>query len=112
MLSIRLAITQFVVLAFAPVNENGEPAQLDGKPKVTVTDGDAEVREVGDEIFIIPTNTPGKVRLKVTGDGEQGEGVTVIEEEIELEVTPANAVSLGLGFSLRSKSALPPANPQ
>lgn len=107
MLSIRLSIAQVAVLAFSPVDAEGKPAQLDGKPVVTPIEGDATVRTIGDEIFLIPGETPGKAKFKVAGDGEQGEGVTILEEEIELDMTPVNAVSLGLGYSLRSKSSLP-----
>lgn len=88
---------QKVKLTLAPVNDAGQPAQLDGNPTWERTSGDAEIEVADDGLSAtLISGNPGDSTFLLSADADLGEGVQNITDVIQLSVEGARAVSLGL----------------
>lgn len=98
-MNITLTTEQKIRLSLAPVTESGKPANVDGAPKWTVTEGNAtlNVDEDGMSAEIISSDEPGPSTVLVTADADLDEGEErEISETIAVNVTAAEAAGLGL----------------
>lgn len=87
-----------VYLKLSPVTAAGNPAAVDGIPVWETVSGDAtlQVDEDGLGAFAVSGDTIGNSVIKVSVDGDLGEGVRTIEALIDYVVTDAGAAGLGL----------------
>jgi len=116
MINARCNNKQEVVLTVSPVDgePDPQPVKLDADAvKVTVVTGDstASVSQLENgsfEVVLRSADTKGLTTFKLSGDALPGEGVEIIEEDLELEVVGVAAVSLGIAITaVRAKSPLP-----
>lgn len=87
-----------VEVVLAPTTAAGNPANLDGTPEWTVTDGDAtlEVAADGLSAFLVSGNPNTNSKISVTADADLGEGIVSIEDVVDLAVVAASASALGI----------------
>ncbi len=96
-LNIVLTNEQKILVTLAPTTESGNPANLDGEPTWTVTDGDAtvEVQPGGLSAYVV-SGTPGASNIGVTADADLDAGEErMIGDGIAVTVLAAEAASLG-----------------
>lgn len=93
-----------VLIVLNPTTAAGNPAVLDGAPVWTLNGGDAtlEIAEDGMSAYLI-SGSPLQNSINVTGDGDLGEGVVTISEDILYNVVPAQAAALGITSSVEPK---------
>jgi len=79
-----------------PVTANGNPAALDGAVRVTPT-GEGTVEMVSDtSFFVVSGGNPGATTYLVEGDADLGEGIVLLQDSINLNVSGALASNLGI----------------
>jgi len=103
MLSIACTNEEKVTVTANPVTAAGHPASFDGALKVTVTEGDGTVEQ--DPAFpnsfkAVSGDIAGQTKYLVEADVDLGEGVTNIQETVELTVSTAAAASFGLAVGV------------
>lgn len=101
---ITLTDEQKVTLTLNPrtagtsTNPNGNPAQVDGVPQWSVTEGDVTLEAAEDgmsaTVFSGAANVNSKV--SVSADADLGEGVSTIEDVLDVAVVAASASALGI----------------
>jgi len=98
MLELKITNEQKIPVELKPVTAAGKPAELDGKPAVSVVAGDStfEQSEDGKTITLISSDTPGDTQFLIEADADLGEGVETISDIVKLTVEGAKAASLGL----------------
>lgn len=113
MFEVQLTTEQKVLVTLAPETLSGQPAELDGIPKIAVISGDATIEIVDDKnFFIVSGSKPGDSQVLVEADADLGEGVELISGVIKATVIGARAANLGLKIGTPVlKSATPPAPP-
>lgn len=88
-----------VHLALAPIDDDGNPATLDGAITATVTDGTgtAEVQADG-TVFVRPAGAEAgaSCTVKLSGDADLGTGVEPVEDSVTVAWTHLRAKNLGL----------------
>jgi hypothetical protein len=101
-----LTTVQKVVLRVRPVDVKGNPAPVDGVPEWSVSDdalGSLLVDPDGLGAVFLATGPVGACQLNVSADADMGEGFTRISGVLDVEIAPAQAVSLSI-------EAAPPEN--
>lgn len=100
-MNVQLRTTQYVDIGVSPVGPDGEIEPIDGKPVVEVISGDAKASIVeqdgGSVVRIVPSDTPGKSRVRVTGDADLSEGAKPIEGIVDLDAIAPEAVTFNFG---------------
>lgn len=99
MLAIASTNEQKVKVTATPVTSSGNPAQIDGGLQAEVLSGDGTFAAVPGEpnaLFFVSGSAVGQTRYRVFADADLGEGVTIIEDTVEYEVSGAQAASFGL----------------
>jgi hypothetical protein len=98
MLTIAITNEEKVKVTLVPVTATGKPARLDGAPVWTLVSGEATVEPAEDGLsaYLISADTPGTSEVLVEADADLGEGVITLSEAITLEVSGAQAASLGI----------------
>ena len=95
MLQVTSTNEEKVLITLNPVTAAGNPAGVENL-SVTVDSGDATVVEVeANKSFYVVSGTGGLSTFTVTADGDLGEGVVTLTDNIEYFVTAAVASSLG-----------------
>lgn len=91
---------QKLPFSFTPTTPSGGAATLDGPITAEVVSGDAAVEVAADGLsgFIIAGTTVGAVQVKFSGDADLSVGVRSIEELADIDITNAEAATLGLSF--------------
>ena len=85
-----------IFITVNPVTRGGRPASLDGPVRVTPT-GEGTVEQVSDtSFFVVSGDNPGATTYLVEGDADLGEGIILLQDSINLNVSSANASSLGM----------------
>lgn len=95
----KIAITLSPRTRPTSTNPDGIPVSLDGPAEWERVSGEATLGTIsadGLSAELISSDNPGPSQFKVKGDAQIGEGVTEIEEIIDLTVTAAGAATLGL----------------
>lgn len=87
-----------VQVTLSPTTAAGNPANVDGAPTWTVTEGDATVEVAADGLsaYLISGAADVNSKIEVTADADLGEGIVNITDSIDLAVVPASASALGL----------------
>lgn len=98
MAAVTITNEQKILITLNPTTEAGNPAGIEsGSLRLEVLEGDATTEQVGDNSFYAISGEANTLsRIKVTADGDKGEGVVTLEEELILTVIEPNAASLGL----------------
>jgi len=85
-----------ILVTVNPVTSGGKPASLDGPVRVTPT-GTGTVEMVSDvSFFVVSGDDPSATTYLVEGDADLGEGIILLQDSINLNVSSANASNLGL----------------
>lgn len=90
----NLKITQKLPLSIEIKDKFGNPAQVDGAPKWSVTApelADLEVAEDGMSAKLAPKGTIGSLTVQVSADADLGEGVKAIIGELPVNLLPGEA---------------------
>lgn len=98
---ITLTTEQKVRATITPKTQSGNPAQLDGKPNVSVPSGDATIANVSDDglsFDIVSPDAPGQSQVLVEADADLGSGVETISDIITVNIVGARAANLGLSL--------------
>lgn len=99
MLNIACTNEEKVPVTATPVTASGKPAKFDGALRVTVQSGDGTMEQdaATPNVFnAVSGDAPGTTVYLVEGDADLGEGTTLIQDTVTLEVAGANAASFGL----------------
>lgn len=98
MLSVSFTTEQKIRIVLNPGTATDKPAQVDGAPKWTVTDGicTLDVAADGLSAFIVSGDTAGISHITIDADADLGPGITDISDIVEATVTGAQAAKLGL----------------
>ena len=98
MASAACSTEEKVPCQLSPTSASGRPAQIQaGTLAVEVVSGGGTVELVDDlNFFVVSGDLPGSTQYTVKADADLGEGVVEISDVIDLEVSGANAVNLGL----------------
>lgn len=92
---------QKVPVTLTPKTASGRPAQIqEGSLQVVVNSGTGTV-EMGPgplDFFLVSGDLPGATQYAVSADADLGEGVVPLTDIIDLEVSGAQAESLGLSI--------------
>jgi hypothetical protein len=94
-----LKTTQKSLLTLHPEDIKHNPAVLDGAPKWSTSDESVvtlEVAEDGLSATVVATGVVGTAQVNVVADSRIGEEVNEIAEVLDVQVLPAEAVSLGI----------------
>lgn len=97
-LDITITNEQKVLVTVSPMTAGGRPAQIDGVPSVSVQTGASTVETTSNPnaFYLISSDNPGDSIFLVQCDADLGEGVQTIADTINLHVSGAAAVNLGL----------------
>ena len=103
MVATTITNEQKIKITLNPLTAAGNPAQIEaGTLQVEVLEGDGTAETIEGEpnsFYAISGSSTGTItRIKVTADGDLGEGVSTLEDEVLMTVIPANASSLGLAL--------------
>lgn len=96
---ITLTTEQKVRATLAPKTATGKPAQLDGKPTITVPSGSATIANVSDDglsFDIVSPDVPETSQVLVEADADLGSGVETISDIITVQIVGARAENLGI----------------
>lgn len=107
MVAITSTNEQKVLVALAPVTAAGNPAQLDGAPQWTVTEGDAtlEVAEDGLSAYLISGEGNVVNKITITADGDlDSDEIRPVSEELVYTVTLAEAIGFGVTTVVEPKT--------
>lgn len=90
-----------VVCTFNPKEPDGEPAELDGMPSISMESGGefVSLSVMEDGSFTLGGVAEGEAVVLVSGDVRMGDGVRILEERILVTVSD-EASTFGLEFSL------------
>jgi hypothetical protein len=94
---LTLTTVQKVVLRVRPVDVKDNPAPVDGPPEWTASNPalvSLLVDPDGLGAVLLATGPVGSCQVKVSADADLGEGFTSIEGLLDVEIKPAEAVSL------------------
>lgn len=98
-LSVALTNEEKIKITASPQTQGGRPAQVDGPIRGTVVSGEVTVQQVDGEpnsLYIVSGDNPGSAEVLVEADADLGEGVTLLQDTVQVEVSGAQAVSFGL----------------
>lgn len=98
-MSLILTDEQKVQLSINPVTAAGNPAKVDGLPVWTSSDEGVitlEVAEDGLSAWAKTVGNLGSAQLIVKADADLGEGIREIIAILDVEVKPAEAVTLSI----------------
>ena len=96
-MALTLTTTQFFIVALNPVDANGNHAPLDGIPKWESNGPvDLAIADDGLSARVTPTGPVGHAQISVTADVRLGPDLRLLTGVLEIDVIPAEAVSLGL----------------
>jgi hypothetical protein len=85
-------------VTFSPTKKNGQPAQLDGRPTVTVESGNGTFDDAGGDLpEFLSGDTSDTTVFRITGDADLGAGVVEISDTVTLIASDPLAENLGLG---------------
>jgi len=101
MVAVTITNEQKIKITVNPKTAAGNPASIqEGSLQVEVLEGDGTAETIeGDpnSFYAISGSATGAItRIKVSADGDLGEGVVTLEDEALVTVIPATASSLGL----------------
>lgn len=101
MVAVTITNEQKIPITLNPKTAANNPASIEaGSLKFEILEGDGSAEADPDNpnrFYAISGIATGAItRIKVSADGDLGEGVSTIEDEVLLTVTPATASSLGL----------------
>ncbi len=94
-----LKVSEALPLTIEVKDKFGNPAKVDGAPQWAVTAPELASLEVsadGMSALVKPTGPVGPFKVQVTADADLGEGVKPVLGEMEVELLPGEAVSVGL----------------
>ena len=95
MLQITSTNEEKVLVTLAPVTAAGNPAEVENVT-FDISEGDATVEEVvANKSYYFISGGTGLSKFTVKADGDLGEGVTELNDEVEYYVVSAQASSLG-----------------
>jgi len=99
-LDLTLTTEQKQKVILAPTTAQGNPATLDGEPVWSVVSGAGTVQPEpgGLSAFVLSSDAVDSIPtvIQVDADADLGEGVTQIQDTINLVTTNAQAAALGL----------------
>jgi hypothetical protein len=99
MLQVACNNDQKVTVIASPQSTGGRPAQIDGALRVSVQSGNGTVEQDAAtplQFKAVSGDTPGVTTYLVEADADLGEGVVLIQDIVELNVTSAQAANFGL----------------
>jgi len=93
-----LTTTQKATLSLDPRDAKGNPAPLDGVPSWTVADASVATLDVSPDGLFATINAAavGATQVNVTADARIGPDVREISGVLDVQVSPAEAVTLGI----------------
>lgn len=98
-MSLTLSVTQNVGLTITPRDARGNPAPVDGIPVWEISDPSlASLVPSADGLsaYITALGGVGHAQVKVSADARMGPDVRTITGILELELVPAEAITLGI----------------
>lgn len=100
MATASLTTEQKIPFEFKPTTPQGNPATLDGDIQFEVLSGDVsvEMNEDGLSGFLIAGSTIGVAQVRFFGDADLSVGIRTIEEIADVQITNAEAATLGISF--------------
>lgn len=114
MLSFATTNEEKIKVTAAPQTAAGNPAQIDGPLRVTITSGAATV--VQDpatplEVTFVSSDAPGDTVGVIEADADLGAGVELISEAFTYSVAGAKAAALGFSVGTPEPKNPPPPAP-
>lgn len=98
MINLTCKNNQKIKVTFSPVTSLGASAALQGLLTISVVSGTGTFEydpAYAMQLWLVSSNDVGSTVYRVEGDADLGEGVETLSLEFLLDVTSANAVSLG-----------------
>ena len=96
-MQVTITNEQKVLVTLNPTTGAGHPAKVEGKPNWNISGlSTLVVAEDGMSAYLVSSDETGQSTIIVTADADLGEGVELIQGQIDLTVISAKAQNLGL----------------
>jgi len=98
-MALILTDEQKVHLSIQPLTAAGNAAPIDGVPLWSVTDPNIiglDIAADGISCYAITTGALGTSQINVSADADMGDGIVTLMAILDIQVAPAQAVSLGI----------------